>query len=475
MFEQLFKQMPDAVFALGNNGTIQLASERVIQVFGFTTAELVGANINKLLAVKYPNWEEVYNKEKDNNWFDVVAKRKDGKEFFAEIVINKVSDNANNTLFLISVRDITSFKEIYNQLNISNQKFMAAFEHSAIGMALISVEGKWLKVNKSVCSMLGYDAEELMAKTFQDITHPDDLELDLKHVNEMLRGEIDTYQMEKRYFHKNGSIVWVLLAVSLSKDTQGNPLHFISQLENITERKEREEEQLQSIDIITKQNSRLLNFAHIVSHNLRSHTGNFQLLLNMLDEATDDKEHVLKLLKDNARTLGETIEHLNKVVQIQTNTNISKEPLVLNEYINRTIDVLKGEIDLYNVEIINNVSSTAVVYYNIAYLESLLLNILSNAIKYRHPERRPAIRLSITEQGNYTILSVRDNGVGMNLERHGEKLFGLYKTFHRNKDARGVGLFITRNQVEVMGGKIEVESEVNKGSTFKIFFANDAS
>lgn len=107
-------------------------------------------------------------------------------------------------------------------------------------MALVAPDGKWLRVNRSVCLITGYTEAELLQRTFQDITHPDDLEADLAHVRQMLAGEIDTYQMEKRYFHKNGSIVWVLLSVSLVRDDDGKPRFFISQIQDITRRKESE-------------------------------------------------------------------------------------------------------------------------------------------------------------------------------------------------------------------------------------------
>jgi PAS domain S-box-containing protein len=118
--------------------------------------------------------------------------------------------------------------------------FQNAFEHAAIGMALVAPDGKWLRVNRSVCEITGYSEEELLQRSFQDITHPDDLDLDLANVGKMLAGEIDSYQMEKRYYHKNGAIVWALLSVSLVRDEEGRPRFFISQIQDITSRKESE-------------------------------------------------------------------------------------------------------------------------------------------------------------------------------------------------------------------------------------------
>ena len=116
--------------------------------------------------------------------------------------------------------------------------FQNAFHYAAIGMALVAPDGRWLRVNRSLCNMTGYTEAELLGMRFQDITHPEDLDLDLENVEKMLCGEVTTYQMEKRYIHKNGSLVWGLLSVSLVCDSAGAPLFFISQIQDITARKE---------------------------------------------------------------------------------------------------------------------------------------------------------------------------------------------------------------------------------------------
>jgi PAS domain S-box-containing protein len=120
--------------------------------------------------------------------------------------------------------------------------FEAPFDYAAIGMALVGRDGRWLKVNHSLCEIVGYSEEELLGLTFQDITHPDDLDADLVHVHDMLTGAIRYYHMEKRYFRKDGQIVWILLSVSLVHDAEGESLHFISQIQDITDRKRVEEE-----------------------------------------------------------------------------------------------------------------------------------------------------------------------------------------------------------------------------------------
>lgn len=132
-----------------------------------------------------------------------------------------------------------------NLREISN-RFINAFEYAAIGMALVSLEGRWIQVNNSVCVMLGYTEDELLKMTFQEITHPDDLETDLNNMKQMIESEIETYQMEKRYIHKTGKILWGRLSVSLMRDSDKKPLYFISQIENITDRIKAQQELMEN-------------------------------------------------------------------------------------------------------------------------------------------------------------------------------------------------------------------------------------
>ena len=134
--------------------------------------------------------------------------------------------------------DISERKQAELALGESEERFHRAFDHAAIGMALVAPNGSFLQVNRSVCQMLGYTRPELLATDFQSLTHPDDLEADLASVRGVLAGELQTYQMEKRYFHKEGRIVWALLSVSLLRDSHGQPLYFISQIQDVTERKQ---------------------------------------------------------------------------------------------------------------------------------------------------------------------------------------------------------------------------------------------
>lgn len=233
-----------------------------------------------------------------------------------------------------------------------------------------------------------------------------------------------------------------------------------------------EKELTQSIEIIKQQNKHLLNFANIVSHNLRSYSSNLALILDLFTSAGSEKEknEMFDYLKSISSGFSSTVDHLNEIVKLQNQDKINFEKINLHQYIEKSIQVLRIQIKSNNAILQNKVNTSVSLLVNPAYMESILLNFLTNAIKYSHPDRPPIIELSSFIEDNKTVLNIKDNGKGLNLEKHGADLFTMYKTFHGNSDAQGIGLFITKFQVEAMGGQIRVESKENEGSIFSIFF-----
>jgi len=190
-------------------------------------------------------------------WFNECTQNKISQASIENRQVNQITGEAYNMLWTSHfyyddkggvtkvdgiARDITDRKKAENALKISEEQFRGAFNTAAIGMALLSPEGRWLRVNPALCEIVGYSEKELLSLTFQDITYHEDLESDLEYVRKMLAGEIQHFHMEKRYIHKKGHIVWILLSVSLVRDERGHPLHFVSQIQNITKRKQAQEE-----------------------------------------------------------------------------------------------------------------------------------------------------------------------------------------------------------------------------------------
>ncbi|MDT0689750.1 PAS domain-containing protein [Salegentibacter sp. F188] len=242
--------------------------------------------------------------------------------------------------------------------------------------------------------------------------------------------------------------------------------------QDINENKTNEINLQNSLDIIATQNSRLFNFAHIVSHKLRSHSSNLSLVVELLKEAKTDKDKLdlLENVSYISKNLDTAIAQLNDVVSIDTTLAKERAKIKFDDALDFVLASISSLINRENAKIIAEFHSLKEIYYIPEYLESILLNLISNAIKYKQPGRKPVIYIQSYVSNGKEFLEISDNGMGIDLDQHGDKMFGMYKTFHQNPEAKGIGLFITKNQVEALGGSISVTSTVDIGTTFKIMF-----
>ncbi len=334
-------------------------------------------------------------------------------------------------------------------------------------------ESRKILVNKSECDYMGVDnPDELLGKSDFELFNKDialisraeDLQvmetltpiLGRETINETKDGRISTFLTSKIPLKGNNGKAQGLVGISM----------------DISDLKQKEQELRDLINVTSQQNKKLVNFAHIVSHNLRSHTANFSMLLDFLanEKNEEEKSNIIKMLTQASDNLLETLENLNEVVAINTNINLEKKPIRLNQRIVSVKRNLKAFLVNNNAKIVNAISEHTSIKVIPAYIDSILMNFITNAVKYKHPDRPPLITLSTTNENGYITLSIEDNGLGIDLKKYGDKLFGMYKTFHDHSDSRGIGLYITKNQIEAMNGKVTVASKVGVGTTFKIYF-----
>ena len=263
-------------------------------------------------------------------------------------------------------------------------------------------------------------------------------------------------------FDLNGNIISIL---AISREITKQKNLEIRLRDNIKTLKEASEE-------LIHRNSQLEDFANIASHNLRSPIGNMNMLLELYDNEPDPekKEFFIEKLKEVTQRLNNTVDNLTEVVKIKKDINKKKEIIQFGTLLCEIMGGLSAQIMEARANISYDFTQCECIYYPKVYMESILLNLLTNALKYRSPKRIPKIHFETFMEKGRIVLSCRDNGLGIDMKQYGKKLFGLNRTFHRHKDARGVGLFITKNQIEMMGGSIEAKSKVDKGTEFIIMF-----
>jgi two-component system CheB/CheR fusion protein len=245
------------VDALDDDMPIIYANEGFFDLTGFRPDDIVGRNCRFLQGNETDPAElrKLRNaiEQGEGTRVTLLNYRRDGTKFYNDLLISPVPDaNGTITHFVGIQSDISGLVELNRSLQNSEAEYRSTFENAAVGIAHVGLNGNWLRVNRKLCQIVGYSLEELQQKNFQDITHPDDLDNDLNQFARMKRGEIDGYSMEKRYFHKNGNIIWINLTASLRRDSLGEAECCISIVEDITDRKLTEQKLVASRAIIAE-------------------------------------------------------------------------------------------------------------------------------------------------------------------------------------------------------------------------------
>jgi PAS domain S-box-containing protein len=479
----------------------------------------------------------------------------------------------------------------------SEANFRGSFEYAAIGMSLVYTDGRYFKVNKALCKMLGYTAEEFYSLNFRDITNPEDVKNENILIEQLLKGESDYFRTEKRYFHKNGSLVWGNLNVSIVRDTNGSPTHLVSQVENITSKKLSEEALMNSeanlraifdttevsyilvdtdfrikmfnqyfykeyaaqtnieleagknilnlllpekqstaekifrkvlvtsqseeyetiydniqptryfnvlvspvisngvviglciasqditgrknlelekqfiIQDLIQRNRDLEEFGHIVSHNIRGPLSTLLGIKNLLMEEppeSEEQRYLLAGINTTSEKLDMVIRDLNEILQVRRGSLEPKTNVSLNEVLADIQSGLKDMIAESKAEIRFDFNKLNNIFTVRSYMNTVFYNLITNSIRFARPGVPPVLKIWSEKEENNMTLYFQDNGIGIDLKRHRHKMFMLYQCFHPATEGKGIGLFMTKTQIESLNGKIEVESQPDAGSTFKI-------
>lgn len=330
-------------------------------------------------------------------------------------------------------------------------------------------------VNSAFTDMTGYKAEEVIGKSPIMFIGPksDILEFD------KLKTAIQDYKecfVETINYKKNGEEFWNNFSMIPVTDKDGEHSHWISIQRDVTEEKNKEKEREQLIRELTQNNKDLKQFSYITSHNLRAPLSNLTGLLNLVEDMDIEDPELKEIISGFTKSthlLNETINDLVKVVIIKDNPSIHKEKVLIKEIFENVFNQLSFLIGLHKPILKIDLEEVSILNINKSYLESIFLNLLTNAIKYRSENRQLKVNISSKVEDDNLVLTFKDNGVGIDLVRNRDKIFGLYQRFHNHPDSKGLGLYLVKSQVEAMGGTINVESTVGKGTTFTIVFKNN--
>jgi PAS domain S-box-containing protein len=457
-------------------------NQSLCSMLDYTAPELMKISLQEIthpsdLETDLENFKKLLSHETESYAAEKRYLGKNGKVIWGYLNVTLVANRPDSPpYFIFQIRDITRHKESINQLIRERLHLEHIIQSTDSGVWEWEIWGDHLSLNEQCIEMLGYAADEFKIDKMDDwraIIHQEDLDACDRSMLYCLHHKTAHLSIEFRARHKKGHWIWIdAMGKIVEWTADGTPITMIGTHKNISARKQTEQERKKNLEIINDQNKRLINFAHIVSHNLRSHASNMQMMVDLLadEENEEEKTAIMKLLRQNAVNLKETVANLNDVVKTHDGIEEDKKSLCLATETRKALLNVNCNLTKIGAEVLIDINEGLFIRHLPAYLESILLNMLTNAIKYRDPQRPLCITITAEEIEEMVLLRIADNGLGIDLNLHGSKLFGMYKTFHTHEEARGIGLYITRNQIEAMGGHIELESEVGKGTTFSIYF-----
>lgn len=375
-----------------------------------------------------------------------------------------------------AIQDITKQKEEEQRLKLLETVITQSKDSILITEANSASHRipKIVYVNPAFSQMSGYQSNEIIGKSPNIFKGPKSDSDELKKLLKAIKNEEECL-IETISYTKQKEEYWVRFSMIPIFNNEGIISHWISIQRDITDEKKLETEKEHLIRELTQNNKDLKQFSYITSHNLRAPLSNLIGLLNLMEDIPVDNpelEEIIAGFTKSTHLLNETINDLVKVIIIKDNPSMQKEEVSLKEVFENVFSQLSFQIELHKPIIKLKFDKVPLLNTNKAYIESILLNLLTNSIKYKSENRKLKISIMAEQIDHQAILTFKDNGIGIDLERNRDKVFGLYQRFHNYPDSKGLGLYLVKSQVETMGGTISIDSEVNKGTTFTITFKN---
>jgi PAS domain S-box-containing protein len=449
------------------DGTYRYVSPACRELLGYEPHELVGRSPYELIHAD--DIEAVRERHArvlaDSRLADVVyrIRRADGTYVWFETTGHAVLDLDSGEIVEIqtSSRDVSRRTGTEALLRESEQRFRLAMANAPIGMALIGLDGSFVEFNDRVCEILDRPREELLDLTFQDLTHPDDLDADLAYVQQLLSGEIAHYEMDKRYLRPSGEIVWALLSGSLVRSGVDEPLYFIAQIVDISIRKRALSELEVTSRSLERSNAELQHYASVAAHDLRSPLATLSGFLELLAHRYEDRLdaqgiQIMQVARRVTMQLAETVESLLQLAQVG-HDELTHEVVDTGEVLEEVVESIGATLTTSEADL--RIGPLPKVRGDRAQLRLLFQNLLLNALKFRDPERPLVVTIDAERAAPWWRFTFADTGRGV-APADREVIF---EPFGRNQEGykvggTGIGLATCKRVVERHGGSIGVEA-----------------
>jgi PAS domain S-box-containing protein len=480
-FRALAQNSSDIILVLDSDGTASYVSPSIERVLGYSAVDLLGHNPTAHIQPEHvPRlWgaiETCLRGVTDVPVLELSFRHRDGGWRHFETVVTNLLEEPTVRGIVFNSRDVTARKATGVSLRESEERFRSAFDHAPIGMALITRDGRFTQVNRALCELLGYTEQELLNKTSQDVTHPEDLEDDLALATRLWTGEVDTYQTEKRYLHKSGHPVWTHLTGSVARDAGGLAIG-IAQIQDISAQRHLALERatlLASERAYSRQLRALTemraDLTTIVAHELRSPVAAIRMMIAMLATGELDRAEEAETLA----AIDTQIDQIDRlIVDVATTAAADREdfsvqlhPVPLTMLLDEAMSFVRAA--LRNHPVATTTPPHIQVWCDPERISQVLRNLLENVAKHTPPGTPVALRAHA--KGQQVEIEVADQGPGI----PADDLSLIFEKFGRGRDATsrriegsGLGLYLARRILEAHGAELTVESDPNSGTVFR--------
>ncbi|MES2239295.1 MAG: PAS domain-containing sensor histidine kinase [Bacteroidota bacterium] len=348
--------------------------------------------------------------------------------------------------------------------------FEKFFDVSQDLFCVAGYDGYFKRINPAVSKLLEYTEEELLAKPINSFVYTKDKEKTNIARNE-LRERVPLFGFENRYITKSGHVVCLLWTSIPVEDEK----LIYAVAKNITHKKELEQERKLHLKKLTEINNEYKQLSYSTVHDLRSPVNNMLAIFDLIDTENikdDETLELINILKSTTDSLKDNLNEYIKTLNSKNHLETQLETLDFNNILNEVLISINSLIQNSETTIDIDFSKADSVIFNKLYLKSIFLNLITNSIKYAKPNTLSTISIRTEKQNNSIQLIISDNGMGFDLEKVKDKVFGLYQKFNNHIDSNGIGLYLVHNHITSLGGQITLDSQINQGATFTITFNN---
>ncbi len=483
----LIRYSPLAIICTDMSTNVLLWNPAAEKIFGWKEEEVLGRKNPIIPEDKQEEYLKLRTDVQSGSPYiskELQRRRKDGTLIYLNAASASLHSTNGTVIALLGMfEDITERRRAYEELRDSEGRFRGAFENAAVGASMVDLKGRFIKVNRRLCEMLGYSEDELLARTYSDITHPDDIWKGMEAHSKQMSGETDRSTFEKRYIHKKGHLVNIIISPSLIRDDNGAPRYFVGLWQDITERRRAEEELRKHREhleaLVEKRTAEAMHAAHLaslgelaagVAHEINNPINGIinyaEILVGKMEKSSREHDIAERIIKEGVRIA----DIVSSLLSFGRESKNERKPVKVLELLTETMSLIDVQLQKNGIRLDIKDAGCFEVIADPQQLQQVFMNLISNsryALNQKYPGPHGDKRIEIrsekvrVNEGQFVRIGLIDYGTGIPRDLI-DKVTNPFFTTKSSGQGTGLGLSISRGIIENHGGSLKLESEEGK-------------